>query len=376
MSEEAHEFADLPGHECDDGFHHLGPQTGYSRLWHLLDAALKRRDIVVEYDTAARDLVRDESGAVTGVIAEAGDARTAFHARRGTILATGGFENNQEMVRNYLGLPCAFPWGSPSNTGDGIRMAQRVGADLVHMHNFAGVMGVCVPESGRGMAGVPKAPGFILVGRDGRRFVNESINDRHGKVRRRGAYEQFPAETMYTVFDERTRLAGPIVVPFEQHGSGWPKTIDGYEWSQTNQSEVDRGWIVAAPSLRELGDRLGIDGEGLETTVSRYNDFCEAGHDPQFERPAADLEALREGPYYGFRSGPVMMYTCGGPRKDAAARVLDTEGGPIGGLYCAGEVSSTYPWAMSGGQMVSDALAFGRIAGRSVAGIDGDGERR
>jgi hypothetical protein len=152
------------------------------------------------------------------------------------------------MIRTYLRIPGALPWGSPENTGDGILLAQSVGADLVNMHNFAGVMGLAVHGLGRGMAGVPKDTGFILVGPDGRRFMNESINDRQGKARLRGEYALSPSQRMFTIFDERTRLAGPIVVPFERHGSGCAKTIDRFVWSaNTPKKSLEAGSVAATP---------------------------------------------------------------------------------------------------------------------------------
>jgi succinate dehydrogenase/fumarate reductase flavoprotein subunit len=376
IDEDAFEFGDLPGHECDDGFHHLGPQTGYARLWHLLRASLAARAIPVQFDARAVELVQASVGTVEGVVVERHGTRETILARRGTVLATGGFENDQELIRHHLRLPAALPWGSPGNTGDGLRLAQNAGAGLVHMHNFAGVMGLGVPELGCGMAGVPKGPGFLLVGRDARRFVDESLQDRHGKAMLHGRYEPFPAQMMFTIFDEATRLAGPIVVPFEQHNSGWPKAIRRYEWSHDNAAEIQRGWIQTGDTPAGLARKLGLDPAALQATVERYNAACAAGTDPEHGRPAEDLVPLGDGPIYGYAWGPVIMYTCGGPRKDEHARVLDPDGFPIRGLYCAGEISSTYSWAMAGGQMISDALAFGRVAGRSVAfGVPPDSTR-
>jgi succinate dehydrogenase/fumarate reductase flavoprotein subunit len=366
LAEPAHEFPDLAGHECDDGFHHLGPQTGYSRLWNLLVAAIQSRGIAIHYGTRATALCREAPGGVTGVIADTPDGAMTFHARGGTILATGGFENNQDMIRTYLRIPGALPWGSPENTGDGILLAQSVGADLVNMHNFAGVMGLAVHELGRGMAGVPKDTSFILVGPDGRRFMNESINDRHGKARLRGEYVLHPSQRMFTIFDERTRLAGPIVVPFERHGSGWAKTIDRFVWSPDNSAEVARGWIRRGDTPRDLAQQLGLEADELEETVTTFNRSVSSGVDLDFGRPLSGVGPL-EPPFYGYPWGPVVMYTCGGPRKDEAARVIDTQGRPVPRLYCAGEISATNSWGMSGGQMISDALAFGRVAGRSAA---------
>jgi hypothetical protein len=114
--------------------------NGFQRLWLLMmENAFQKRKIRVQYETPGVELIRDvKTGEVRGVIAENKGKKIYVKAKKAVVLCTGGFENNQEMIRDYLGMPCGYPKGSPYNTGDGIRMAMAIGADLWHMDNQAG----------------------------------------------------------------------------------------------------------------------------------------------------------------------------------------------------------------------------------------------
>lgn len=367
---------------CDTDYYYLGPTEGFSRLWHTLRTSLESRGIDVRYGTAATALIT-EDGAVAGVRADGPDGPVSFRSRGGVVLAAGGFENNDEMVRKYLGLPYATPLGTPANTGDGIRMAQSLGADLQNMYNHMPAPGIRIPGRETGEFIQPPADGYIHVRGDGRRFVDETVTYRHGKALIGGALEFFPHQAMWTVFDENVRLAGPLAIPTKLYPAGWLKQVDRYAWSEDNSVEIEKGWIARGETLRDLAEVLEIDPDGLEAEVSRYNAFCARGEDPVFGRAAASLQPLTRGPYYAYRWGNLLLTTHGGLCKDGEARVLDMNGEPIPNLYCAGEMGSTFPWALSGGQSIGDGLAFGRIGGRNaaarvgqpaaqVAGVDAD----
>jgi succinate dehydrogenase/fumarate reductase flavoprotein subunit len=361
-----HEWPELAGNDCGNEFKYIGPTQGYSRLWFTLKAAIEQRGIEVRFDTRAQRLLQDEDGAVTGVLVEGPDGPVRLHTRRGVVLASGGFVNSPDLVKTHLRLPYATPMGSPGSTGDGLRMAQKAGASLSHMGSFCGVNGGVGFENA-GFSGEPKADSRILVADDGRRFIDEFTPWRHGKTWLGGSAEHWPARSMHNVFDERALRAGPISPPLERYPGTWARLMLGYEWSDDNAAEVERGWIARGDSLRELAEALKIDPDGLAASVAEYNRACAEGHDARFGRPAETLSPLEGPPYYGYTWANVLLYTCGGPRKDERARVLDAFDEPIAGLYCAGEISSTYSWMMSGGLMIGDALAFGRIAGREAA---------
>jgi succinate dehydrogenase/fumarate reductase flavoprotein subunit len=283
------------------------------------------------------------------------------------VLAAGGFENNQEMIRTYLGLPYGTPWGSPGNTGDGIKMGQAIGADLQNMYNYMPFFGIRIPGEEIGEFVQPPGLNFIHVRTDGKRFIDETTAYRHGKSTIGGALEFYPNHAMWTIFDETARSQGTMAMTREMFSGGWLKQVHRYTWSDDNLAEIEKGWIKKADTIRELAEQLGVDPDGLEAEVERYNGFVAAGEDVVFGRPAAAMAPIAQGPFYGYEWGNMMITTLGGLKKDGQARVIDVKGHPIPGLYTAGEISSTYAWALSGGQSIGDAIAFGRVAGRGVA---------
>jgi succinate dehydrogenase/fumarate reductase flavoprotein subunit len=355
---------------------YFGETQGYARLWLRLKAALEQRGIPVLYETPAAALLRDADGTITGVRTGGREGEHDITARGGVVLACGGFENNPEMARAYLGVPAITPWGSPANTGDGIRMGQKVGAGLQNMYQRMPHFGIRIPGRDIGEFLHPAGPSFIHVRADGRRFVDETLHWRHGKATVGGRIEFHPTAHMWTVFDEDARLAGPLTLRREVFASGWLRQAEHYDWSEDNSVEIEKGWIVRADTIPELAERLGVDPAGLAAEVERYNGFAAQGGDPVCGRPGAAMAPIARAPFYGYEHANLVINTMGGLRKDGRARVLDPDGEVIEGLYCAGEISSTYTWALSGGQSLSDAMAFGRIAGRSAVEAADDAARR
>src|SRR3984885_1392758 len=235
------EFPDLPGADCVHKFHD-GPRYGYSNTWKLFESRVRERPIRVLYETPGRALIQDGAGKdILGVRARRRDETIAVKARRGVVLTCGGFENNQEMIRNYLpGIPYCYTSGSPYNEGDGITMAMSVGADLWHMNNYAGPsMALKVPEvrttfSMQALHYSKEQPGgMIVVGPDARRFCDEKYKTRHGKIPVNGRW--LPLSTpcpMFMIFDHTLFSAGPL---YDKHPShGWTQIIERYDWSETN----------------------------------------------------------------------------------------------------------------------------------------------
>jgi succinate dehydrogenase/fumarate reductase flavoprotein subunit len=364
------EYPELEGSDGFAGYRGVDGRLGEGRLFDFLAAAVRERGIAVHLQTAARELAQAPGGRVTGVHATGPDgAALRFDARRAVVLATGGFEADAAMVRDYLGLPDAVVWGSPGSTGDGHRMAQKAGADLWHMDNMMTVPGLRAPGYAAGFYNAfVHALGFIYVGLDGTRLTDELPQVGHGQARLHGSYELFPSRPMHVVFDEATRRAGPISPGPDLLPVGWNVLVEGYEWSADNSVEVDKGWILRADTVEGLAGLLGVEPRVLAETVRRYNAACAEGHDDQFGRAASTLTPLAEPPYYAFSWGPMLAWSNGGPRRDEHSRVLDPFGAVIPGLYAAGSVSSTYSWAKDAGFHIGDALAFGRVAGRRAAG--------
>jgi succinate dehydrogenase/fumarate reductase flavoprotein subunit len=367
--EAAPEYPELPGSEAHGGFRHLGPTWGNSHLWKFLTAKVHELAIEVLLDTPGLELIQDpESRQVLGLVAEAAGKPLRIRARRGVVLATGGFENNPEMARDYLGLPDVVPWGSPAGTGDGHRMAMRAGAALWHMHNMFSHFGFRAPgySSAFFMTLTDTRP-CIFVGLDGARFIDETTKSRHGHAYLNGRYVVYPQAPFHVVFDERGRRAAPLSPPRETHPYGWNTIVEGYKWSADNQVEIDKGWILRGDTPAELAAKLGVPADALEATIDEYNGFCELGRDARFDRSPETLVPLGEPPYYAVTWGPVVANTNGGPRRNGRAEVLDAEGEVIPRLYAAGAVSSTYSMALDRGFSIADALAFGRVAGRNAA---------
>lgn len=370
------EFPHLPGAQCAHKFHD-GPVLGYSKTWERFESFVKERPIPVRYEAPARSLIQDgETGEVRGVRAET-DGRPLFvKARKGVVLACGGFENNQRMIRDYLpGLPYCYPTGTPFNEGDGITMALAAGADLWHMNNFAGPsMALKVPEFPATLSMQPLhfskviPGGMIVVGPDARRFGDEKFKTRHGKVPMNGTWRplQVPCP-MFMIADHTLLSAGPLYN--KEPNRGWTAIMDRYDWSDDNAAEIARGWIKTAATIADLAGMLGLDPAALDETVARWNAQAEAGEDGDFGRTLM-LAPIATPPFYAVELSPAMINTQGGPRRNERAQVLRPDGTPLPRLYSAGELGSIFSYLYQGTGNIGECLGFGRIAGREVAAAD------
>ncbi len=365
------DYPELDGSECVGDRVGVEGVLGGGLLREGLIAAVRDLDIPVLLATRAMSLVQDPgSEAILGVRCESGEDRFDIGARRSVVIAAGGFQANPQMVRDYLGVAgTASAWGSPSATGDGIRMAMKAGADLWHMDNMQGVPGLAAPGFPSGFPVYPERHGYIFVAPDGSRFIDETVKRGHGQVRLNGVYELFPRGPMHFVFDEAQRISGPLSPTYEEMLIGYNLVVEGYHWSADNSAEVERGWIMRANTIGELAAQLGLPAAELQATVDRYNSACARGTDEDFGRPAGMLVPLITPPYYGFAWGPVLHSTSGGPRRNERAEVIDVFGEVIPRLYAAGDVSSTYSWGKDSGFHIADAFAFGRVAGRQAAAM-------
>ncbi len=367
------EFPDLPGADCVHKFHH-GETLGYSHTWDMLARAVRARPIEVLYATPGKELVQNAmTKEILGVRAERGGEAYYIEATKAVILTCGGFENNQDMIRNYLpGLPYCYTSGTPYNEGDGITMALSVGADLWHMNNFAGPsMALKVPEvrTTFSMAALhfSKEPrgGMIVVGPEGKRFTDEKYRTLHGKVKANGRWAPLATPCpMYMVFDHTLFSDGPLYD--KEPRQGWTQVVERYDWSENNQAELAKGWIKRAPSIAALAQTLGLPADALEASVKRWNAHCRAGADGDFGRSKM-LAPFEAGPYYAVELSPSMLNTQGGPRRNERAQILRPDGRPIPRLYSAGELGSIYAYLYQGTGNIGECFAFGRIAGKNAA---------
>jgi succinate dehydrogenase/fumarate reductase flavoprotein subunit len=350
-------------------------ETGEDLFLGLRAAVERRSRVRVAWDSPVRRLRTGSPRRVIGVVAgHTGDLEVA--ARRAVVLACGGFEYDEELKLNYLPVYPAHFYSSPACTGDGVRMAQAVGAALWHMNQMTGraifhfeLNGVAlnfnptIYPPGASFNRPPES-GFLITDRHGRRYANEwdqAIPVKHTFQFKMFEYDaaagEFPRVPSFWFFDSRRMKAGPLA------SSG--KHL--YSWSPDNRREVEHGWISEGQSVTEVARRMGVvDPEQAAVTVAAYNDACAAGHDA-LGRPVESLIPLDRPPYYCVSLYPGGTNTKGGPKRDALGRVLDPFDAPVAGLYSAGELGQAfgvlYP---SSGCGLTEALCSGQAAAESA----------
>jgi succinate dehydrogenase/fumarate reductase flavoprotein subunit len=342
----------------------LDPSSGAGRaVWSALLAAARAHDVPVRWNSPAHRLLRNDSGTVCGVELRDGERIEA----EAVVLATGGYEFDEQMKQDYLrAYPIHF-YGNPGNSGDGVRMAQDVGADLWHMNQMIGraIGNFPMPDGSRlGFIIDIAPPGYVITDRYGARFADEASQAAllHGFYYELLQFDhhlgEYPRVPCYWFFDERRRRAGPLT-----HVNLGACAVGLYDWSPDNAKEIESGWILRGNTIEEVAAAAGVaEPSRAAATVRAYNEACRSGEDP-FGRPAESLVPLDDPPYYCVPLWPGGSNTSGGPRRDEFARVLDVFGAPIAGLYAAGElgqpVGLRYP---ADGSNLSEALCFGQIA--------------
>jgi succinate dehydrogenase/fumarate reductase flavoprotein subunit len=329
-------------------------------LWRVLDAGVRGRDIPVALDTRVVDLVLD-GDRVVGAVVERDGERRRIGARAGVILASGSFEANPELRDTYLPLRLASV-GHQGNTGDTLDLARQVDASLWHMSAFFGWLSFVHPDYPVAFTLDVHAPSFMCLDGDGRRFADETGWEVHDRVRALTAYlprrANRPRMPGWIVFDEAARRSGPL------HGIvGSP---NGYRWSPDNSAEVRAGWIVRGDDAAGLAAATGLDPAVVESTLDGYADAVARGRDDEFGRAAQTLAPLTP-PLYAIAMTPAVATASGGPRRDARARVVRAGGRPIPGLFAAGAAGSIWGHLTEHGGGLTDAIVFGRIAGRGCA---------
>jgi succinate dehydrogenase/fumarate reductase flavoprotein subunit len=332
-------------------------------LWDVLDAAIQTRGIEVRYETSAERLEIDPEGAVTGLRISGAPGEYTLTARGGVVLACGGFEADPALADAYLPLGPSWPVGHPGNTGAGLRMAQQAGAALWHMYGCFGWFAFRCAEYSSPFAIDFFGASHLFTDADGRRFADETGYEVHDRLRALLSYlprnPNRPRLPSWAVFDEATRLAGPL--------NGLLGTPNDYTWSADNAVEIDRGWILGADSAAELAAKMGAEPAILEDTLAEYNASAQAGRDERFGRSPDTLVPLDTRRLYAIETWPGIAGTTGGPRHDGRARVLRPDGQPIPGLYAAGAVSLVWGHLIEHGGGLTDAMVFGRYAGAEAA---------
>lgn len=334
--------------------------------------------------------LRSEGGRVTGVEVDGAGGPRVISARRGIVLACGGFPH--DVARKAEMFPHA-PTGRehhsaapPTNTGDGLRLGETAGGhvrrDLAHTGAWAPVS--LVPRrdgsTGRFPHLVERAkPGLVMVRADGRRFANEA-NSYHDVMQALFAATPSGEDAVCwmicdTTFRRRYGLGRVRPWPFPV----WPWLRNGY--------------LKHGGTIGELAAACSIDAAGLEATLSEYNRYAADGRDPAFgrgespynriqgeasaERANPCVAPIERAPYYAVRIVPGSLGTFAGLATDANASVLDGAGRPIGGLYAVGNDMSSimagrYP---AGGITLGPGMTFGYVAAHHAAGVPLGGNR-
>ena len=329
----------------------------------MLFKGLLERGVETLLSTPARALLVNDDGDVVGVRVEHDGHDVTIGARKGVVLACGGYEWNPELVRTHIGYDVK-PLSPPNNVGDGLTMAIDAGADLGNMTSYWGTPVMFDPDITRDGEPVPQfewgrgAPSSIVVNRHGRRFANEAL-----------PYNDFPKA--FGAFDpDRVEFpnAGPGYLIFDQTVRDAQRLLSMHPGAPTPD------WVPVADTIRELADEIGIDPDALEATVARYNEHAGRGEDPDFDRhkyglmTPGQVAPIETPPYYALAIYPGALGTNGGPRIDRNGQVRRRGGGLVGGLYAAGNTAANvFGWAYpSGGGTIGNGTVFGYLAGRHV----------
>ncbi|HEY2514399.1 MAG TPA: FAD-dependent oxidoreductase [Polyangiaceae bacterium] len=358
----------LLGERLSKGFVCYGGALVGRLLKGLLD-----RGVQPMLETSAKELLVEE-GRITGVRVAQKDKELRVRARRGVVLASGGFEWDAKLTAQFLGGPLTHPNSPPCNEGDGLRLAMAQGADLGNMTEAWWCPSVLIPGEEydgkplhRGDFATRSMPHSLIVNRQGVRFVNEAQN-----------YNDLmkPFFSFDPLAYERPNLPAFIILD-QQY-------LTKYALLTFMPGQKAPDWLPQGSTLAELAATVGIDAAGLEATVARFNRFAVEGRDPDFHRgeslydhfygdpdhtPNPNLGTVEKGPFYALQIHPGAIGTKGGAKVNRDAQVLRVDGEVIPGLYAAGNVmagvtGSGYPGA---GATIGAGMTFGFIAGGHAA---------
>ncbi|MEO7690307.1 MAG: FAD-dependent oxidoreductase [Sphingomonas sp.] len=332
-------------------------ETGTGRvITNMHMAAASHPNIVYASKCTGMKLLRDaETGRVREVMIAYGDQLMSIEARRGVILATGGFSRSRELIGIFAPeLLNAVKHGGVANTGDGLMMACDLGAGLADLGYVSGTFGGAIRNYPHGVQGADEVPpllvsfvpGGIMVNAEGRRFVNEGQPYKAlggaGMAQTGGvAFQIFDAKLFNTSVDD--------------------SSVNNYP------EGINAGYIRTADAIAELAATMQIDPVALEATIERYNTNVRSGGDPDFGR-TNNLVTVDTAPYYIAATANALTSTYGGITTDRNMAVIDWLGEPIPGLYAAGEVVGGFHGAgYLSGTSLSSSSTFGMLAGRAAS---------
>lgn len=347
---------------------------GQAMVGRLLKACLDR-GITPMLGVETKRLVR-EGDKITGIEAVQDGKPLTLTARRGVIITTGGFEWDEDKRQAFLRGPMDAPASPPTARGEGLALAMESGAKLGNMTQAWWAPTLVTPDApwpGGETRAQPvlierTVPHSIMVNRKAERFCNEAAN--YSALA--GAFHAFDPQSY-----DYPNLPAWLIFDAQY--------VERYPIGPRLPGQPVPDWVVRADSLEALAGELDLDGAALVATVERFNGYCSAGDDPDFERgtsaydhfygdrtregKAVTLGAIEQGPFYAVEIRMGLLGTNGGPRTDGSARILGHDGDPIPGLYGAGNAIACPTggiYAGAGGTL-GPALTFGYIAGRTAA---------
>ena len=324
----------------------MAPVGGY--LVTGLLKQIQKEEIPVFNEFKVTELLQD-NGAIDGVKVATSEGEKAVKAKA-VLLASGGFGASKDIIKKYRpDLADYKTTNQEGATGDGLKLAEKVGAQLMQM-NFIQVHPTAQTDTdhtfliGEGVRG----EGAILVNKAGKRFVNE-LNTR--KIVS-NAITALNEDGAYLILDQGIR----------DHF----KTIEFYDHV---------GLVEHGDSLEDLAKKIGVDAAGLKATVAKWNEDVEKGDDTEFGRTTGMDRGITTGPYFAIHVHPAIHYTMGGIHINPETEVLDGNGNVIRGLFAAGEVSGgLHGNNRIGGNSIAETVIFGRQAGMQIARLVREGK--
>ena len=324
-------------------------------------------------NAAMEDLIVDD-GRVVGARVKRDDATLSIEARRGVLLAAGGFGHNADMRRQYSGdQPNEGKWSiaNAGDTGEVLQTAMRLGAKTDLLDEAWWLPSVFIADGGnaaKSLGSGRQRPGAIYVDGTGRRFCNES----NSYVEVGKAMYANKAVPCWMVFDE-----GYV----RRYVSG----ANPLKKCRLPEELIERGAVIRGETITDLARQIDVPAAELDHTIRRFNEFAAKGLDPDFGRgqsayndclgdpgyrPNAAIGPLERAPYYATRVLPADVGTCGGVVTNEHAQVLDERDRVIDGLYATGNTTATvmgrtYPGA---GASIANTMVFGYVAARHAAG--------
>lgn len=354
--------------------------------------ALKQQNVPLWLDTPMTELITDVDGTVTGAVVERNGRPQRIGARRGVILAAGGFDHDMHWrtqhlpvlnrVRELAGEDTDWSFGNPANMGEGIRAGEKVGAATELLDEAWWFPAICWPDGRlQFMLNERMMPSQFVVNGAGKRFINEAapyMDFAHAMIEgHKSGVTHIPCWLITDIRSfHRYVVAGHLPIPkipFAPVPTGW----------KVPKAWLESGVVQEGTSWEELADKIGVPRGQLRETAERFNELARKGHDDDFNRgesaydnyygdptlPNPNLHPLGKPPYYAFQVILGDLGTSGGLRTDEHARVLRDDDNFVKNLYAVGNTSAavmgrSYAGA---GATIGPAMTFGYVAAKHIA---------